>query len=269
MQTPAGSKSCTLVLDVGKPNVVLLLMDKAGTILETARLRNQSLDGPPYLHVNTEKIWQFVLEAAADFAATLTIDAIVPTTHGCTAALVDDEGLVLPILDYEAELPDATAEAFQEIVPAFSETLSPNLPAGLNLGRHLFWLQRDFREAFSRADWILTYPQYWAWRLCGVPASEVTSIGCHAHLWEPRKRCFSSLVERQRWTRLFPALQPAYAALGTVRPAIAADTGLPSDCTGYNGIHDTNSADSLYLKGRQTPFILAVSYTHLTLPTKA
>jgi len=260
-----GLEPCTLVLDVGKTNVVLLLMDKAGAILDTARLRNQTLDAPPYLHVDTDNIWRFLLDAAADFASTRTIDAIVPTTHGCTAALVNSNGLVVPVLDYEAEVPEETAEAFQEVVPAFSETLSPNLPAGLNLGRHLFWLQRDFPDAFGQADWILTYPQYWAWRLCGVPASEVTSIGCHAHLWKPLERRLSSLVNRQGWTRLFPPLQPAYAALGSVRPEIAARTGLPPDCTVYSGIHDTNSAYSLYLKGHRAPFNLVSTGTWIIM----
>ena len=81
-----GLEPCTLVLDVGKTNVVLLLMDKAGAILDTARLRNQSLDAPPYLHVDTDNIWRFLLDAAADFASTRTIDALVPAPHGCAAA---------------------------------------------------------------------------------------------------------------------------------------------------------------------------------------
>ncbi len=262
---PTRDQSCTLVLDVGKTNVVLLVMDKAGTILDTARLRNESLDGPPYPHVDTEKIWQFLLEAAADFAANRVIDAIVPTTHGCTAALVNADELVLPIVDYETEVPDETAEAFRDVAPTFAETQSPNLPAGLNLGRHLFWLQRDFPEDFTRANWLLTYPQYWAWRLCGVTASEMTSVGCHAHLWDPRKRRFSSLVERQGWVRLFPPLQPAYAALGSLRPEIAASTGLPVDCLVYNGIHDSNSAYSLYLRACSTPFSLVSTGTWVVM----
>ena len=262
---PRHQQPCTLVLDVGKTNVVLLLMDKAGTILDTARLRNQSLEGPPYPHVDTEKIWQFLLEAAADFAANHVIDAIVPTTHGCTAALVSADGLVLPIVDYETEVPDEAATAFCDVAPTFAETQSPNLPAGLNLGRHLFWLQRDFPEAFYSAECLLTYPQYWAWRLCGVTASEITSIGCHAHLWDPRKRCFSSLVERQGWTHLFPPLQPAYAALGSLRPELATQTGLSADCRVYNGIHDSNSAYCLYLKGRSAPFSLVSTGTWVVM----
>jgi sugar (pentulose or hexulose) kinase len=251
----------TLVLDVGKTNVKILVMSKAGAVLDTEKLDNKSLDGPPYPHPDIERIWQWLLATTTHFANQYTIDAIVPTTHGCTAALVCDDELVLPILDYETEIPDDTTETFAAVAPTFAETQSPNLPAGLNLGRQLFWLQREFPQQFSRTQWILTYPQYWAWRLCGVAASEITSVGCHGHLWNPQQRSFSTLVDRQDWRRLFPPLKPAYAALGPIRPEIAHTTGLPPTCQVYNGIHDSNAAYSLYLRGHAKPFSLVSTGT--------
>ena len=255
----------TLVLDVGKTNVKIVVMDKTGDVLDTARLDNQSLDGPPYPHLDTERIWQWLVTTTGHFANQYTIDAIVPSAHGCTAALVCEDELVLPVLDYETEIPDDTAEAFGTIVPAFAETQSPNLPAGLNLGRQLFWLQRDFPQPFSRVQWILTYPQYWAWRLCGIAASEITSIGCHGHLWNPQQRCFSTLVDRQGWRRLFPPIKPAYEALGPIRPEIAQTTGLSPVCQVYNGIHDSNAAYSLYLRGHARPFSLVSTGTWVVM----
>ena len=251
----------TLVLDVGKTNVKILVMSKAGAVLDTEKLDNKSLDGPPYPHPDIERIWQWLLATTAHFANQYTIDAIVPTTHGCTAALVCDDELVLPILDYETEIPDDTTESFAAVAPTFAETQSPNLPAGLNLGRQLFWLQRDFPQPFSRTQWILAYPQYWAWRLCGVAASEITSVGCHGHLWNPQQHSFSTLVDRQDWRRLFPPLKPAYAALGPIRPEIAHSTGLAPTCQVYNGIHDSNAAYSLYLRGHAKPFSLVSTGT--------
>jgi sugar (pentulose or hexulose) kinase len=251
----------TLVLDVGKTNVKILVMSKAGAVLDTEKLDNKSLDGPPYPHPDIERIWQWLLATTTHFANQYTIDAIVPTTHGCTAALVCDDELVLPILDYETEIPDDTTETFAAVAPTFAETQSPNLPAGLNLGRQLFWLQREFPQQFSRTQWILTYPQYWAWRLCGVAASEITSVGCHGHLWNPQQRSFSTLVDRQDWRRLFPPLKPAYAALGPICPEIAHTTGLPPTCQVYNGIHDSNAAYSLYLRGHAKPFSLVSTGT--------
>jgi L-fuculokinase len=167
----------------------------------------------------------------------------VPVTHGATAALIDDAGLVLPVPDYEYVPGDAAdAARYETLRPAFEESGSPRLPAGLNLGRQLDWLQVRFPADFARAKHVLMYPQYWAWRLCGVAASEVTSLGCHTDLWRPGERTWSSLVERHGWQPLFPPLREAWARLGRLRPELAADTGLPADCEIVCGIHDSNAS---------------------------
>jgi len=248
--------STTLVLDVGKTNVKLLVMTRTGEILDEARRDNASVDQPPYLHIDVDGIWQWMLETMARFASSHDIDAIVPTTHGSTAALVAGQELLLPIPDYEAQIPDAIENAFGAVSPPFSETYSPDLPAGLNLGRQLFWLQNAHTNEFSRAEWALTYPQYWSWLLSGVAASETTSLGCHSHLWNPLQDRFSSLVESQGWARLFPPKRAAFDALGPVTADVRKVTGLSTECQVFCGIHDGNAAFSLYLRGHDRPFSL-------------
>lgn len=73
-----GTKS-TLVLDVGKTNVKLLVISKAGEILDASRRDNASVDEAPYLHIDVDGIWQWILDATATLAAKHSIDAIVPT----------------------------------------------------------------------------------------------------------------------------------------------------------------------------------------------
>jgi sugar (pentulose or hexulose) kinase len=246
----------TLVLDVGKTHVKVLVMSETGSVLDVAKLNNESIEGPPYTHFDTEGIWQWLLSTVNNLADKNKIRAIVSTTHGCAAALVDGRELVFPVLDYEDEIPNETSETFKSVVPAFAETQTPNLPGGQNLGRQLFWFQRKYPKEFLRVKWILTYPQYWAWRLSGVAASELTSIGCHAYLWNPHKKCYSTLVDEQGWASLFPPIRPAYEALGPILPEVAQKTGLAPECQVYNGIHDSNAAYSLYLRGRAKPFSL-------------
>ena len=57
------------------------------------------------------------------------VRAIVPVTHGATAALVDDSGLVLPVLDYEFEMPAGEGAHYASQRPPYSATYSPQLPA--------------------------------------------------------------------------------------------------------------------------------------------
>ena len=190
-----------LVLDIGKTNAKLALVDTASLAeIEVLTQPNRVLPGPPYPHADAEGIWAFLCAGARALHARHGVDAVVATTHACAAALLDADGrLALPILDYEHDGPDSLAAAYDEIRPDFAETGSPRLPLGLNLGAQLFWQFRAFPEAAARVRTIVTYPQYWAFRLSGVAALEATSLGAHSDLWNPRARAFSSLVEAEGW----------------------------------------------------------------------
>jgi L-fuculokinase len=235
--------SATVVLDIGKTNAKLTLIDASAKTLAERRTPNTVRRDGPYPHHDTERLWGWMLDELRGLSQLAQIGTIVPVTHGATAALVDDAGLVLPVPDYEHVPGDASdAARYESLRPSFDESGSPQLPAGLNLGRQLDWLQARFPAEFARAKHVLMYPQYWAWRLCGVVASEVTSLGCHTDLWRPRVGRWSSLVERLGWERLFPPRHDAWARLGRLRPELSADTGLPLDCEVICGIHDSNAS---------------------------
>ncbi|TFW29289.1 FGGY-family carbohydrate kinase [Duganella callida] len=231
----------TVVLDIGKTNVKLSLLDRAGAVLDERRMANAVLHDAPYPHYDTDRMWHWMLDAMRAFAGMAQVDAIVPVTHGATAALVDDAGLVLPVLDYEFE-PPASQSDYRALRPGYEATRSPLLPAGLNLGRQLVWLAQSHPAEFQRARHILMYPQYWAWRLSGMAASEVTSLGCHTDLWQPARKQYSSLVGRMGWSALFPPLRDAWAVLGEIKPELAEQTGLPPQCKIICGIHDSNAS---------------------------
>ncbi|MFS2002433.1 FGGY-family carbohydrate kinase [Duganella sp. CT11-25] len=235
-------QNATIVLDIGKTNVKLVLVAADGMVLAEQRSPNAIVQDGLYPHHDTERIWAWMLAAMKVFSSQAQVGAIVPVTHGATAALVDDEGLVLPVLDYEYELPASQQAHYAVQRPPYSATYSPQLPAGLNLGRQLAWQAQAFPKQFRRARHILMYPQYWAWRLSGMAASEVTSLGCHTDLWQPSRQQYSSLVERMGWSRLFPPLRPAWAPLNRIKPELAGLTGLPEDCRVLCGIHDSNAS---------------------------
>lgn len=240
-------REATIVLDIGKTNVKLTLLDADGATLAEQRIANVIRYEGRYPHHDTERTWTWMLATFRAFAAVAHVGAIVPVTHGATAALVNDDGLVLPVLDYESTFPERIDAQYATVRPPFNETYSPALPAGLNLGRQLVWLENLFPAQFARAKHILMYPQYWAWRLSGVAASEVTSLGCHTDLWQPVAQQYSSLVGRMGWSELFPPLQPSWAALGPLLPELAEQTGLPANCKILCGIHDSNASLLRYL----------------------
>lgn len=241
------------VIDFGKTNVKLAIVDlDAESEVAERRMPNEVRRDGPFPHYDTERHWRFLLDALAELGADWPIGAIAITTHGATAALVDAAGdLVLPILDYEHPLPTAAYDALR---PDFAVTGSPRLGAGLNLGAQLHWLFASFPEATARTAHILTYPEYWAMRLCGVPAIEATSLGCHTDLWAPWARDFSPLVDAMGWRRLMPTPRRAGEPLGPLRPELAAQTGLAPGLPVLCGIHDSNASLHAHLRRRPAPF---------------
>ncbi len=251
------------VIDIGKTNAKLALVDLE-TRSETASLRQPNAprrDGP-YPHHDIEAIWAFILDGLATLRREHPIDAISVTTHGATAALVDAKGdLVLPVLDYEFDGPDGLREAYEKVRPPFAETGTPKLPMGLNLGAQIFWQQKTFPDAFGKASAILTYPQFWASKLTGVAASEVTSLGCHTDLWDPYRRDFSSLVDTMGWRHLFPPLRRAADMLGPILPDIASRIGLDPGTPVATGIHDSNASLLPHLMTHKPPFAVVSTGT--------
>ncbi len=233
------------VIDIGKTNAKVVLIGPDATELWERRFPNTVVDTDPFPHFDSNKLWDFVLDALG--ALPERPDCIVPVTHGACAALVDADGeLTLPVLDYEYSGPEEAAATYD--APPFDETGSPRMPGGLNVGRQLHWLQTNWPEAFERAKYLLMWPQWWAYKLTGVPASELTSLGCHSDLWAPLDARPSSLAKARGWDALIPPTKPANAVLGHLRPNVAAKTGLPQDLPVLTGIHDSNASLLPYLQ---------------------
>ena len=130
------------VLEVGRIDVKLLAITPHGRLLSLRSAPNEVRTGDPYPRCDTEHIWRWMMAALADLGERFAIQAIVPTSYGSTAALVDPAELVLPILDYAADPPPEIAAAYVEIAPWFEECFCPVNPASVTLGRQLFWLSQ-------------------------------------------------------------------------------------------------------------------------------
>lgn len=244
------------VIDIGKTNAKVAIIDMA-TLAEIAvRTRpNTVLNAPPYPHYDVEGLWAFILDALGALHREHPIDAITSATHGAAGVLLRADGeLALPALDYEHDGPETLKSAYDAIRPPFAEIGSPRLPDGLNLGAQFFWQARRFPEAFARVAGIVMYPQYWGFRLTGVAANEVTSLGAHSDLWSPGARDYSGIVDREGWRQLLAPIRPAGECLGPIRPEIAALTGLRQGTPVHCGIHDSNAALLPHLIARRPPF---------------
>lgn len=244
------------VLDIGKTNAKVVIVDcDNGEEVAAKRRSNEVLRGRPYPHYDIDSLWTFICEALATFAEQPGYDAISITAHGASAALVDAQGsLALPVLDYEHRYTEELERAYADLRPPFAETFSPSLAGGLNLGAQLHYQKTVYPDDFARTRAIVTYPQYWAFRLCGVIANEVTSLGCHTDLWRPREGCYSSLIGKLGINELMPPVRSAFDTLGETKAEVTTILGLPKPVPVFCGIHDSNASLLPHLVGHEPPF---------------
>jgi sugar (pentulose or hexulose) kinase len=232
----AGDERALAVFDLGKTNAKLLgFGDRTGTLLFEERTAQRTILADGLRVLDYQPLFQWLKAALASASERHRLAGLMVSTHGCTFALTAGDRLAAPILDYEQPVPPEIDQQFAAVAPSFAESLAPNLPGGLNVARHIYLRAQLAPAVFEQADAILNYPQFWNWLFTGKKASEISSIGCHSHLWNPRADDFSSLVGRLGWDRKFPPFRRAGEILGEAR---IGNQSVPI----HNGVHDSNAA---------------------------
>ena len=249
------------VFDIGKTNAKLLLVDAgSGESLWQRERPNRPLPGAPCKQLDVQGLEQWLVDTLHAAPHRGELRCIVPITHGAAIVALDADGNLLCAPDYEDPVYERDAAAYAAARDDYAQTYSPLLPLGLNLGRQLYYLQHFQPALFRNVAQLLLYPQYWAWRLSGVMASEVTSLGCHTDLWRPTSAGYSVLAQRQGWSSLLPPIRGAAEKLGPLRGAMQQSTGLGADCQIVCGIHDSNASYlSLLASWRQSEAFAVIS----------
>jgi len=229
-----------IVVDVGKTLAKVSLWSEDGRMLDRQVRPNRAREREGIARLDILGIAAWLPEALAKYAAE-PIKAIVPVAHGAGIVAMKDGDLAFLPLDYEAAPPPDIRDAYRSQRDSFAATGSPLLPGGLNLGAQLHWLEQREPGCLDGCT-LLPWAQYWAWFLSGVAVSEVTSLGCHSDLWDPRIGSFSTLAERMGWAQRLAPLARADEAIGTLCPELAEATGLSAATRVYAGLHDSNAA---------------------------
>lgn len=231
-----------VVLDVGKTISKLTLWEQGGILIKRRTKNNITLHTENYPALDVKSTEEWLITTLKEFSQLGDIDAIIPVAHGAAAAILSDDKLALLPMDYEVKIPPDIHAYYQQKRASFSETGSPLLPGGLNLGIQLYMLETLHPEIFNCPIQILPLAQYWAWVLSGVSSSEITSLGCHTDLWQPNKNIPSTFACRQGWDKKLAPLRKAGDVLGRIRASISKATTLSRETKIYCGLHDSNAA---------------------------
>ncbi len=233
-----------IVVDIGKTLSKLTLWTREGEMIDRQVRPNVAIEIDGVRRLDADGIATWLRQVLASWSEH-PVETIVPVAHGAgVVALGDVDGetaLLFPPFDYEQDIPVASMAAYRAERDEFAVTGSPPLPSGLNLGAQIWWMAERHPDEMNRAT-LLPWAQYWAWFLSGEAASEVTSLGCHSDLWSPDAGDFSPMARRLGWADRFAPIAKASDAVGTLRPELAAESGLPATARVLSGLHDSNAA---------------------------
>jgi sugar (pentulose or hexulose) kinase len=245
-----------VVVDVGYTNTKAILFSPDLKILAERKIASRHLEGPPYKMIDPEPVIAFLKTALPELDAILPVDCIVPSAHGaCIVCLSVDGSLAFPVMDYASDPPADVIADYKKIEPSFSEVYCILLPMALTHGMQLFWQQRLFPQEFKAVKTILPWMQYIAFHLCGVAATEISSMACQSQLLNVNTGEPSSLAVMQGWGDKYAPHRKAWARLGQLRSKFKS-AGFRGRAEVLTGVHDSNANYLRYLAGGLNDFTL-------------
>ena len=235
------SKKLNIVLDIGKTNVKLTFVDSINNkTIKFFKTKQKNIYRHGIKILNSNSIFEWALKKITYIGRKHNLDKFVCTAHGTSIALISyDDKELLACTDYEYKF-DKLFNNYKKIAPKFSESFSPFLENGLNIGQQIYYLYERKQKLIKKTKYILNYPQYIVWKLTSSFSSEISYVGCHTHLWDFKRNKLSSFVKKIKLEKKFPQIRKAWDTIG--RKQIG-----KSNLKIINGIHDSN-ASYLYFK---------------------
>ncbi|MBD3239640.1 MAG: carbohydrate kinase [Chitinivibrionales bacterium] len=250
------------VVDVGKTNKKVLIFDQRLQLVDSAYQGFEEYVEDSVHLEDLEGMTAWILNQLKTFAATYRIGVISVTTHGATLVCVDrDNNVAVPPVAYTTDPGEQFQERFYaqcgDPTQLQQRTATPRFSLLLNAGKTLQFVKERYPGKFDNVDAILGMPQYFGAVLTGKRGAEPTYAGCHTYLLDFGSKRYSSVTDALGVRdRLPPLAENSWSVLGTVSEAVAAQTGLSTDCIVTMGIHDSNSSLLPYLVKGYDNFVL-------------
>lgn len=240
-------------LDVGTTNVKAVLVSDDGTLLASASRPLTTRQSGPSFEQDAELLWARVAEAVAELSKDRTGEASGVVAIGvCSqySSIVPVDAQARPTADLALWRDTRGTGHCLEILgrepDAFARWIEvhgiPPVGNGLSLG-HILRFQLECPEVHAASAAYLEAMDYVAARLTGRIAATQHSMfmsqlcdnrALGATAYDPELLRMSG-VDPSR----LPELVPADAAVGTLRPDVAEQLGLPADAVVYAGTNDT------------------------------
>jgi L-fuculokinase len=243
------------IFDVGKTNKKLFLIDENYEIVYERAARfveTVDEDGDPC--ENLESLISSVSDSLNQVQKLkeYEIKAINFSTYGASFVYLDENGKPLtPLYNYLKTYPKELSEAFYAKYGGEEklalETASPIL-GSLNSGLQFYRLKHERPQVFSQVKYALHLPQYLSYLITGKAMADITSIGCHTHLWDFTKNQYHQWAIEEGLVKKFGEFIPSDSCVEATYEGQQYKVGV--------GLHDSSAALIPYLANFSSPFVL-------------
>jgi len=243
------------IIDVGKTNKKLLLFDEDyNLVYEHSAQLIEIVDEDGDACENIESLRLFVFESLRQVFSKkeFVVKAINFSAYGASFVYVDEEGRPLtPLYNYLKAYPEQLHEQFYSTYGGEEEmalcTASPLL-GSLNSGLQLYRIKYEKPQVFSKIRYALHLPQYISYLISNKACSDITSIGCHTHLWDFHRHSYHHWVQNEN---IEEKLAPV-----VVYDQVCQTAFHGNNCVAGTGLHDSSAALIPYLVNFNEPFVL-------------
>ncbi|MGK6350071.1 FGGY-family carbohydrate kinase [Parapedobacter sp. DT-150] len=243
------------VFDVGKTNKKLFLFNEQYKIVfERSARFTETLDedGDPCENLESLRLSVFDSLHEVFRKPEFEVRAINFAGYGASLVHVDEDGKPLtPLYNYLKPYPDELQRQFYETYggeETVAYTTASPILGSLNSGMQIYRIKYERPALFERIHYALHLPQYLSFLVSGRMYSDMTSIGCHTHLWDFTKQDYHEWVYREGIIDKLAPLAPADEVLPASFPGNGYGVGV--------GLHDSSAALIPYLVSFHEPFVL-------------
>jgi sugar (pentulose or hexulose) kinase len=243
------------IFDVGKTNKKLFLFDENYQIVfEKSARFTETVDEDGFACENIESLRLSVFDSLSEVfrMKEYKVKAVNFSAYGASFVYVGADGRPLtPLYNYLKEYPEELRRQFYDEYGGKDKlslcTASPVL-GSLNSGLQLYRIKYQKPEVFASMAHALHLPQYLSFLLTGQPFSELTSIGCHTHMWDFTANRYHEWIQRQGIALKLPPIISSGKVMQALFPGNSYKVGV--------GLHDSSAALIPYLVNFHEPFIL-------------
>jgi len=246
-----------LIFDIGKTNKKLLLFNESyDLVYESIKQFDEIKDEDGFEGEDIIMLKQWMYRSFQEMMdnPAFEIKAINFSAYGASFVFLDiEDNEITPLYNYLKPLDKEISASFYaeyggEMHMA-KETASPIL-GNLNSGMQLYRIKKQVPDKFNAIKTALHLPQYLSFLFTKQCYSDITSIGCHTHLWNFNKMEYHEWVTKEGVLEKLAPIKKSDEVL---------DIPLPLYHTQLKvgiGLHDSSAALVPYIHSFQEPYIL-------------